>query len=269
MDQVLMKIGIVIPLKAKSISKNWPEVCANVKNTVDSVLSQTNNSFRLAVIGHDCPEQLKGLKHSGDDVFTSFDELQPPSVVKSDEVSTNQMKYEVDRCSKILKGIMVLKKNDADITHWFALDADDLLHNTFVFNLLQKPDYDAFLIENGYFYFKHWGIFNVTYEFYKYCGSSAVIADKFFNLPSKIDESSFRQIPFGNISHVLMGEYFTTNNINFYVPKPKLLMYVRDNGDNISNDYIDNYYNRIKRNIGILVRIKFLPARIKGYFGIR
>ncbi len=110
-----MKIGIVIPLKAKIISKNWDEVSLNVKNTVNSVLNQTNDSFRLAVIGHNCPDSLKGLVHSGQEVFKSFDELDPPCVSKGDKTSITQMKYEVDRCSKILKGIIELKKDDNEI----------------------------------------------------------------------------------------------------------------------------------------------------------
>jgi hypothetical protein len=263
-----MKIGIVIPLKAKIISKNWDEVCINVTNTVNSVLNQTDAYFRIAVIGHDCPDSLKGLRHSEQEVFRSFTELEPPCVVKSDETSITQMKYEVDRCSKILKGIIELKKDDDEITHWFALDADDLIHNTFVSNLAQKPDYDAFLIEKGYFYFKAWGLFNATSEFYIYCGSSAVISDKYFCLPSKIDDKSFRDIPFGDVSHVHMKKYLTNNNINYYIPKEKLLTYVRDNGDNISDDYINNYYKRIKRNIGIVLRTRFLSAKKKGEFGI-
>lgn len=261
-----MKIGIVIPLKAKVISKNWEQVCQSLQQTLSSVQNQKSQQYRVSVVGHDCPVFLNGVKDGKEDIFIPFNELKPP-IVNADEPA-NQMKYETDRCSKILKGIITLKQRDQQITHWFVLDADDLIRDTFVSTLIQNPECEGFLIKHGYFYFQQKGIFNKTNEFYIYCGSSAVISDKFFSLPSKIEGESFRSIPFGDVSHVHMDRYFDSMNIAYKTPKTPLLMYVRDNGDNISDGYLTSIFIKVKRLIGLIVRMRLLNRDTRKAFGL-
>jgi hypothetical protein len=261
-----MKIGIVIPLKAKIISKNWDQVCDSLQQTVGSVLGQQCQDFRVVVVGHNCPDFLEEVAHNGECIFVDFDELEPPK--RTTDEPSNQLKYETDRCSKILKGIIALKHKDEHITHWFALDADDLVHDLFVSTLTQLPEYDGFLIKSGYFYFHQHGIFNKTKEFHMYCGSSAIISDKFFKLPKKINEKSFREIPFGNVSHGDMDKYFESMNISYNSPSAPLMMYVRGHGDNISDGYINSWLIRIKQKIGMLVRMRILSAKTKKAFGL-
>jgi hypothetical protein len=261
-----MKIGVVIPLKAKLISRNWEQVCDAIEQTVNSILNQKCQKFRVAVIGHDCPPFLQDAKHNGDNIFIDFNEFPPP--LRTQDEPSNQLKYETDRCSKILKGIITLKQKDDQITHWFALDADDLVHESFVGTLTQFPEYDAFLIKNGYFYFQQKGVFNSTNEFYIYCGSSAVISDKYFNLPKEINQSSFRTIPFGEASHVHMDRYFDSNKIKYKSPEVPLMMYVRGHGDNISDGYLNSNFLRIKQMIRMIISIRLLSAKTKSAFGL-
>jgi hypothetical protein len=262
-----MKIGIVIPLKAKLISRNWGQVCRSVTRTVTSVLNQTNSSFRVAVVGHDCPDSLTNVQHSGSDIFVEFDEFAPPDI--TDDEPSNQIKYETDRCSKIIKAVMYLRSQDKDITHWFALDADDLLHEGLVEVLSKHEGYDAYLFENGYFFFERSGIFNVTNEFFSYCGSSSIISDKFYpNIPAEITKTSFRDVASVNVSHVHIKRFFESNGMNYYTPPERLVMYVRDNGDNISNGYLDSLYKKFRVKLAMLLRTRFLSRRIQSSFSI-
>lgn len=259
-----MKIGVVIPLKAQKISKDWDEVSASVCRTLNSVLNQSSKEYSVVVVGHDKPLLLAEKAHNSEDIFVHFDDS-PPPVTDHDEMS-NQLKYERDRCSKILKGLIHLKNANRGITHWFALDADDLLHQDFVKTLSNIEKADAYLIENGYFYFEHSRVFNKTDEFYIYCGSSAVISDKYFNLPAKVEEENFRYMPFGNISHVHMKQYFIDNKIDFKVPDKRLLVYVRENGDNISDGYVDSFVKKLKLKLGMHARRRFLSKKEKASF---
>lgn len=253
-----MKIGIVIPLKAKVVSKNWDIVEAALQKTLNSVLKQTSSSFQVAVIGHDCPDFLKDMEHNQKKIFIQFNELAPPIIIADDEVN-NQLRYEVDRCSKILKGIIILDKFDGAISHWFALDADDLLHNTFIETIVGIGDYDAFIIEKGYFYFTRWNIFNINDEFSAYCGSSAVLSTRLFKLPEMIASSiTHRDIPFGNTSHVYMKKFLDDKGYSVCVPDKRLVTYVRDNGDNISDGNLNSLYKRTRKFIAMLVRAKFI-----------
>jgi len=261
-----MKIGIVIPFIAQGVSKAWQKDCELLEGTVKSVLQQTNKAFKLSVVGHDCPDFLKGKQQGDDDIFVTFSDFAPPE--NCGDKLKMQFKYELDRCSKILRGVIHQKEVDPDVTHWFAMDADDLIHKDFIDTLLQTPDKDAYLIEKGYFYFKNSNVFNHTDEFFTYCGSSAVVASKFFDLPDTIDETSFKKVPFGVVSHVSYKKYFQDQNMDFHIPQKRLVMYVRESGANISDFYINDIYKTVKQKIGMLVRMKFIDANEKAAFAI-
>jgi len=262
-----MKIGIVIPLKAKKVSSRWEIVSNSLERTVASVLNQSNKSYRVSVIGHDCPDFLKGLVQDGQEIFCKFDELEPPKVIENDEMN-NQLKYEVDRCSKILKGIMHLDNVDEDITHWFALDADDLVHSSFVEYLLDAGDYDGFIIDKGYFYYERWKIFNENDEFSSYCGSSSILSKRLFQLPDEIDEKSHRKIPFGDVSHVNMREHLEAEGLSYHVPIARLVTYVRGHGENISDGYLTNVLKVLRRHVAMLVRSKRIDKKEQKRLGV-
>ena len=218
-------------------------------------------------MGHDCPDSLTNIQHSGSDVFVEFDEFAPPEI--TDDEPSNQIRYETDRCSKIIKGIKYLRSQDEDITHWFALDADDLLHEDLVEVLSKHEGYDAYLFENGYFYYEQSRIFNVTNEFYNYCGSSSIISDKFYtHIPTEITDTSFRKVSAINVSHVNIKRFFESNGINCYIPTERLVMYVRDNGDNISDSYVDSFYKKLRAKLAMLLRARILFRRTQSSFGI-
>lgn len=262
-----MKIGILIPLKAKAVAKNWSEVEASAFATVCSVLNQSNDAFSVALVGHDCPASIQALKHQDKSVFVPFEAFPPPQIDPKDEMG-NQKKYEIDRCSKILKGMQTLAARDPDITHWFALDADDLVHKDFVKTLLEAGNQQGYIIENGYFYFSKWNIFNATNEFYYYCGSSAVISDELCQIPDHLTPDSYREIPFGAISHVHMKQHFDQNQLSYHIPEKKLLTYVRANGDNISDGYLDTRYKKFRAFASMLVKFSYLSSQEKRNFGL-
>lgn len=261
-----MIIGIVVPLVAKSVSKCWQTDCELVEATTKSILQQSNPSFRCIVVGHDCPEQLEGKQHAGNDIFLAFSDLEPPVVGENNAEA--QLKYEVDRCSKTLKGIMHLKKTQPDITHWFAVDSDDLIHRDFVKTLVEGPEKDAYLIKNGYFYYKNNNIFTLTDEFYSYCGSSSIISDKYFQLPNDITETAYKGIPFGAVSHVNIGRYLEKRGVEYHVPDKRLLMYVRDSGTNISDYYIKGIVGRVKTKLSMFLKMKSLNKKEREAFAI-
>lgn len=263
-----MELGIVIPLKSKRVSKDWTVTCRNLEMTINSVRSQTAENYRAVVIGHECPDFMAAkIGETGKIIFQTFDELPPPKI--DNDENENQLKYEIDRCTKILKGIMYLRSKYPSITHWFALDADDLLHRNFVKSLLIYQDFDAIILDLGYFYFKSSGIINKTNEFSAYCGSSAVIANRLFELPEKITETSFRMIPFGNFSHVNMRKRLVERGHCVATAKERIIMYVRDNGENISNIYLDTTMKKLKRIIKMIFNFHFRRRSVIRHFSLK
>ena len=264
-----MKIGIVIPFKSKEVSKNWDVTCRNLKATVDSVLAQTSDDYTAVVVGHDCPDFFKSEHYKNSKCnFLHYKDFSPPKI-GSDEMQ-NQLKYEFDRCTKILRGIMQIKESDPSVTHWFSLDADDLVHDNFVSVLSDYESAGAIILERGFVYFKNTGIINEENEFSAYCGSSSIISDEYFNLPETVDEESYRRTPFGSISHVHMKQRMLENGVAITIPDERLIMYVRDNGENISNKaYNNTFYRKLKKFVKMLIRCKFLNKDVRSHFGLR
>jgi hypothetical protein len=237
------KLGILIPLKARKVADSWLIVETALKRVLLSIHNQTSNSFASVVVGHDKPSAYNIEDICKNTTFLGFDEFEPPdkSVYSGMDL---QLKYEFDRCSKITKGMMHLQSQG--VTHWFALDADDLLHSNFVVTINDFAREEAIVIDRGYFYFESRKIINKTNEFSASCGSSCIISTKLTKVPDILDETAYRKTFFGLVSHVHVKDYFASRQINFVVPEKRLVMYVRDHGENISNYYFTNWLPKIK-----------------------
>lgn len=263
-----MTIGVVIPLKAKAVSKNWDIVEENLFQTLLSLKNQSSPLFHAVVVGHDCPSfLLEGAFEGHANIsFLHFDELAPP-IISSDEAS-NQIKFENDRCSKIYKGYRYLTGIGIGIgiSHLFPLDADDLVSNDFVQYVIEHGKGRSLLIENGYVLYKNKDIINEINNFSTFCGSSFVAR---VELLSGTDEVSIaEEFLFKRIGHVAMRDYLESNSINFHIPDQRLVLYVRDNGENISRHGKMKLLLRLKRTIKLLAAAKLFKASIKKKFSI-
>ncbi|WP_200238465.1 hypothetical protein [Lamprobacter modestohalophilus] len=250
-----IKLGVVIPVKSKRVAKNWDIVCSCLKSTLSSLLSQTNDAYCVAVVGHECPYFLKNdaiikqtFGQKGSTVlFVDAMDVSPPAT-KGIPGATRQLLYEKDRCRKIAKGIAMLDANDVNLTYYFALDADDLVSREFVNDLAMHLSSDsAAIIQVGYFFYNQHNRIRITNEFSTYCGSSAVLPKSLFSLPANPVLAKSSDTPFGKISHVHMMQYLEKNQVNIYIPSKPYLMYVLGTGENISSHYCSALLVRVKR----------------------
>ena len=257
------KLGIIIPLKAIKVAENWSVVESALLRVLSSINNQTADNFECVVVGHNEPLSYSIDAECKNTKFVTFDEFEPPS--KEDfEGMELQLKYEFDRCSKIAKGMNYLNSND--ISHWFALDADDLLHSSFVHTISQLEDSDAIVIDNGYFYFENRNIVNKAEDFSLYCGSSCIIKAGLTLIPKHIDHQAYKQVFYGAVPHMNVKEYFLSKKLSYVVPEERLIMYVRDNGENISNFYFANWYPRVKKWIKLHIKaLRFSRKQFKDF----
>lgn len=238
-----MKIGIIIPLKAKVIAKDWDIVEQSLLNTLLSVVKQSDDRFHVCVVGHDCPSYLNNKIEKLQNVsFVQFADFPPP--ILGDNNADNQEKFEIDRTAKIQAGYNFLNDKEHDLTHAFPLDADDLVHYKLV-EKLSKFGESNFIIDNGYIYYAQSKVLNKTKAFSTFCGSSSILTTKFINE----NMESGNTFIFKKVGHVHMKDYLSSNNVPFVVPNERLLMYVRDNGENISRLGKLSYFYDIKRNL--------------------
>lgn len=256
-----MKIGIIIPLKAKKIAKDWAIVESSLRKTLDSILRQTRKSFEVIIVGHDRPDFLHdGNKTYQSISFLKFDKFPPPELTSINK--DNQIKFEKDRVAKIQTGFERLVL-DEEISHFFPLDADDLLHELFVQTLLDFSEKDV-LIENGYILYANSGVLNKTKNFSQFCGSSAILTKKtIFLVNKKSGEFIFRLV-----GHVEMKKFLQDEGFPVFIPRERLLMYVRDNGENISSLENHGRLYKFKRMIKKRVRTTFFKQQALKNFGL-
>ncbi|MEQ3660122.1 MAG: hypothetical protein ABNH21_14325 [Glaciecola sp.] len=260
------KLGIVIPLKAKAVSQNWATVEDALAKVLSTINSQTSSNFECVVVGHDEPEGYNINELSINSSFVQFTEFSPPN---QDEISGMELQlgYEFDRCSKIAKGMIYL--NDKNVTHWFALDADDLLHKEFVATIERFPEHKAFVIDRGYFYFENNGILNEVDNLSLVCGSTCVINCALSSIPTKITDTSYRETFYGKIPHMEVKNHLAENHISYHIPKERLVVYIRDHGENISDYYFTNWIPRIKKWVKQRLKSQTLSAAEYQDLGIK
>lgn len=250
------KLGIVIPLKAKKVSENWETVCHNLRHTINALENQSCNTLTWKVVGHDKPDYFETCNFkSGEFVFANESPIPDKKAFKGDEL---RWAYERDRCFKIDKGLRLLI--DLNVSHYMALDADDILHRNFVKVLQEYKEYNAFLIDNGYMYFKDSDILIPNKELSAWCGSTCVIDSSLlgddFITGEENSTSFFQQTSHCDYKTTLFNEKYKSK-----ILQENLLIYVQGNGENISReDSTDNptikYLKKIKQKIKItLLRI--------------
>lgn len=263
----LMLIGIVVPLKAKQVSNKWCVTCENLKLTLSSVMAQTDGNFKCLVVGHDEPEFFDNLKCQHCVSFASVDNLVPPQP-GTDEVK-NQLLYEADRCVKILTGMVALKRRHPCIDYWYVLDADDLIRNDFVQRMQEYDGVDAIILDSGYSFYANRQIYNREDKLSQYCGSTVVLSERLCKVSTSVSALDYRSVPFGNISHVYMRDELINMNYSVAIPDERLVMYVRDHGENISNlAYYNTRWRKLKKSIKARVNSFRISSDLNKRFGM-
>ncbi len=251
------KLGIVIPLKARAVSADWERVCANLANTLASITQQSNVAYQCVVVGHDDPHLPVHFLATDIDV-PQVAELQGQAL---------RLAYEKDRSLKVILGLDYLAKTDC--SHFFALDADDLLHQDFVQHLSQFDLPQSFIIKHGYMHYVDKQMVNPTQEFDVYCGSCAVISKATLNA-CLAKQHYF----YDHIAHCDFQHYFEQQQVPYTIPSQSLMMYVRDNGENISaldneRTHLSKLWYRCKREVLIYIRAVGQYKLIMTEFGIK
>ncbi|OZG73423.1 hypothetical protein BTA51_10380 [Hahella sp. CCB-MM4] len=237
-----MKLGIVIPLKSKQVSRNWQVTCESLKKTVGSLLNQTNTNFDFIVVGHECPDLLKDMSWQGKPVFHSITEIAPPNFE-----GVTQDDYTKDKNSKIAKGIMLLKERNEEVEYWFPLDADDLVSKQLVSTIDSLPAVAGMILDGGFLFYNRQNRILPCSQLSQYCGSTGIIADQYINCPDTFSQESIRSIPFCRYSHMGLDKFFEKEaKAPYKVIQDKLVVYILSHGDNISDGYRESKLSQLK-----------------------
>ncbi len=198
------KVGIVVPLKASNIATGWQRIRDNLNEALRSVGNQVDQRYELIVVGEDRPAGLSFPQGKGE--FLALPAPLPSEITNRASTGDTQLSDDADRCAKVQHGIRALKKKYNNISHWFVLDTDDILHESFIAEIIQNANSDAIILDKSHASHRDSERMQNDITFSAFCGSSAVLSDRLFD-----DDNDFRSIPFRAISHVRMKEQLMVN----------------------------------------------------------
>lgn len=256
-----MKLGIVIPLKSKTVSKDWQTTCDSLRDTLQSITQQTSKNYSAIVVGHECPAFMTSeFKHIP---FYSID-ISPPD---RDAPDFSHKSFIIDKNMKITKGMQLLNKGD--ISHWYALDSDDLIGKHFVEKTLQLDNNTGAILQGGYLLYKSRNLAIPCQDIHVYCGSTSVISNNFIDIPEQLTLETMQKMPWSRYAHMNMEEYFK-NELNkpYEIVTEKFIGYVLGHGDNISDNWRKNIWKAAKAYLKPLILGKRLTKEFKANFSL-
>jgi len=236
-----MSLGIVIPLKSKVVAKDWLRTCELLERTLRSIENQTCSDYCAVVVGHEPPDRWP----SDSIAFHSLD-LPLPALAPGGSYHKRQdFDRILDKNQKIARGVQLLSSEP--VTHWYYLDADDLLSNRFVEHICQLELNAGAILDGGYtIYEKEQRAIRVS-NLSSICGSTSVLPASCFTVPSEISRDGIQAIPWCRFSHSRMLDFFEQQtDITCEVIAQPLVGYVLGHGDNASDEFRIQYLQRIK-----------------------
>ena len=240
-----MKLGILIPLKAKQVARNWSITCACLEQTLRSIEAQTSPEWEAIVVGHDKPDFLDSGRFK-----TQFSGLgtspptPPPHAYRKVDWDWIRARA-VDRNSKIIRGMQLLR--DKGIDYWYYLDGDDLLHKRFVETLMSMDLQAGATLHEGYLWYPRNRRVIPYSNMPIICGSTVVIRSSDVEVPETLELSEWRKVPFCSYNHREIARYFEEEHNGKYVPvAERLLAYSVGHGDNTSDGFRDTPIKRLK-----------------------
>jgi hypothetical protein len=258
-----MTIGIAIPLKAKNIAKNWQVACNALEATLRSILQQSDDDYKVVVVGHDCPDFL--LQNQNNKIRFKQAEFAEPD---RSNVNFSTLDLINDKRLKIISALVELQHED--LSYIYQLDSDDLLHIDFIKTIKSVKNQSGIILRHGYLYYQSAQRYIATDELDQLCGSTVVIAKDAIDFPSTVDLSYTEQIPWTKYRHMSIYKYFEQDKqLPFCYLSEKLVAYVLASGDNFSDRWRDNWFKQLKWNVKPYILGKKVGQQFKAQFAIK
>lgn len=229
-----MKLGIVIPLKSKQISRDWKITSETLQQSLESLKKQSMQNFEVMVVGHECPEFLKTT--IAENIHFSAVTFAVPNRRDPDFSHQNLIQ---DKNMKIVTGLQALQNRN--ITYWYQLDSDDVVRNDFMEKVAKVKGHSGAIIEGGYLIYTEQKRYIETEQMSQYCGSTSIISNEYLTLPPSVTPESIKVVPWARYSHRNIKRFFSEELENPAIDiNDNVLGYILGSGDNISDRWRDS-----------------------------
>ena len=134
-----------------------------------------------------------------------------------------------------MQGVKFLTAREPKISHWFVLDADDILATNFVSAILKLNPKSGALLSGGFSLDAETNRIRRRKRIYEICGSTSVLANHV------VSESlaANGDVPWSRYSHARIEELFSKElDVDYATVEDPLVCYMTNHGDNCSVDFI-------------------------------
>lgn len=152
----------IVPFIADGVADDWPKAVNCLERTLGSILGNPERDLRAIVICQDKPP----LKIKDDRYL--FLESKHPKPDRKDDFMTKLR----DKGSKVALAFEAAR--DLSPEYVMMVDADDLISNTLVSYVDQRPKFDAFCLKRGYEWREGSSHFTLRRNFNQVCASAFV-----------------------------------------------------------------------------------------------
>jgi hypothetical protein len=242
----------IIPFIADGVAKDWPKAVACLERTLGSILGNPQKDLRAMVICQDRPPlKIKDERYI-------FLETKLPKPDKQDVMAKHR-----DKGSKTSEAFDAAREISPEYV--MIVDADDLISNTLLSYVNQRPNFDAFCMKMGYEWVEGSSRFTLRPLFNQYCATAFVWRFNERLFPAWLGKTYTKRIADQghNLAEAAMdAEGFRVDKI--YEPKA---VYVTGNGNNLLSSHLP-----IKRRIKDFVlspwRNQKLTPELRAEFGL-
>ncbi|WP_436715008.1 hypothetical protein U8335_19860 [Roseiconus lacunae] len=240
MSSITPTVAVVIPLKSRKVAKAWSTTCDALHRTLESLHRQSNDAFVAVVVGHEHPEVCESHRCR----FHSLEIPIPELAAGGDYGRRDDFDRILDKNRKIARGVQLLW--DSSPTHWFYLDADDVLDIDFVDTVLSVPS-PGCIVDGGYQIHAMNRRAIPHLRLSEICGSTCVLTGDVMVRPESLEPEEIKKIPWCRYPHSRMDEFFTNELGKPCVRLQKPLVgYVTGHGDNCSDEFRSGPIARMK-----------------------
>lgn len=127
------KVVFSIPLISRENARNWPQVCANLRATINVLRKQNNPNWSAVICSQSKPD---GIAFDDQVQFLPFEE----AVIGN------------DRPPKRRAIAALCQRSNVGDVYIFHLDADDYVHPDLVDYMFKTRDPSGYLVDRGYMY---------------------------------------------------------------------------------------------------------------------
>ena len=241
------RLGIVIPLQSRTTARCWDTIEGRLSDTIQSLCRHASIAGDAVLVGQDRPaiDELCLPNLS----FLNFDQPPPPA---GNGGLTAMWARRRDGKAKKLAGLRYLAARRT-ITHWFFLDADDLLREDFIATVSRMTPFDLAVVRHGYAYYPTQQRYRLIDRIDQICGSTVILSDRWWSDPASPEGRKY-----GVIDHRLTTKYAALRGVPVHDYPGRGVAYVLGHGDNL--------YRTAGRRLRVWFASRFLARRCDAEF---